>query len=88
MSKPKCPATDTEASLRVQVIKKKAAKGRFFINWTPESSENVLLKTPSKRMRLQNFKGGGGANKVYNGWCTNGEFPHLPIFLGSGPLAS
>ena len=76
MSKPMRRATDTEASLRIQVIKKRAAQGIFCINWTHESSENVLLKTPSKECVYKILRG-GGANKVYYGWCANGEFPSL-----------
>ena len=83
MSKPMCPATDTEASLRIQVIRKKkqAAQDRFCINWTHESSENVLLKTASKESVCKILRGRGGANKVYYGWCADGEFLHLPVFL-------
>ena len=65
------------------------AKGRFCINWTHDSSENILLKTPGKECLCKILRGRGeGANKVYYGWCSNGKFPHLPIFLGSRPLAS
>ena len=64
------------------------AKGRFCINWTHDSSENILLKTPGKECLCKILRGRGeGANKVYYGWCSNGKFPHLPIFLGSRPLA-
>ena len=77
MSKPMCPATDTEASLRIQVIRKKqAAQGRFCINWTHESSENVLLKTRSKECVCKILRGRGGKQGRYYGWCA-ASYPGL-----------
>ena len=56
-------------NFRIQVIKKKkqAAKDRFCINGTHGSSENVLLKTPSKECVYKIFKGRGGQTRCIMG---------------------